>query len=316
MDAPQTRITHVRDLDDVFDRRQNHARRAVRGHEVRLARGAYVDSAEWQSLGSLNKYCLRVRAVAEGRANSGLVLSHWSAAALHGLPILGAWPDRVHAIVGKTAGGRSDKTVAKHAMAIPGEDIVVVGGLLVTSVARTVLDMAVAADFLTAVMVADRALLIDRFDRFRPLVTREDLGAAWHRALPFRGHHRARQVIDFGATQSESPLESVSRANMRIVGCPPPELQHRFSDSAGLIAWSDFYWEDLNLAGEADGKAKYLDRAVRGSKSAEQVVFEEKQREDRVRATGTRFTRWPWSTGVNPTLLRAHLLRAGLRMTK
>jgi hypothetical protein len=91
-------------------------------------------------------------------------------------------------------------------------------------------------------------------------------------------------------------------------------LQHEFFDAAGRIGWSDFFWRDLSLAGEADGKVKYLDPETRGNKSADQVVFEEKVREDRMRATGAGLTRWPWSIGVNPAALRAHLIHAGIRM--
>jgi hypothetical protein len=40
--------------------------------------------------------------------------------------------------------------------------------------------------------------------------------------------------------------------------------------------------------------------------------MEEKVREDRIRATGEGFSRWPWEVGVNPAALRSHLRRAGI----
>jgi hypothetical protein len=199
-------------------------------------------------------------------------------------------------------------------MKLAADDIVLVGGLAVTSIARTVIDLAIAADYLTAIMVVDRALLIDRFDRVPPLVFREDLFACWERSMPFRGAQRALHVIEFGETQSESPLESVSRANMRVIRCPLPTLQKEFRDSAGRIGWTDFHWEARRLAGEADGAGKYLDACIRGTKSADQVTLEEKIREDRIRALGEGVTRWRWNVGVNPGLLRTHLTRAGLTM--
>jgi hypothetical protein len=119
-------------------------------------------------------------------------------------------------------------------------------------------------------------------------------------------------VIRFGETRAESPLESVSRANMRIIGCPAPELQVSFDDHAGHIGDVDFYWRGLRTVGEADGRVKYIDQALRAGKSAVEVVVDEKTREDRIRALGERVSRWAWGVGVNPALLRAHLRRAGI----
>jgi hypothetical protein len=304
-------LTHVRDLDDWYDRRQAHARNTDRGREVRVARGSYVDTAPWQLLDQRGRYLLRVRAIAETRRHS-MVLSHWSAAVLHGLPILGDWPHEVHVTAGPVSGGRSRNGVRKHALLLRDEDVIEIGGLLVTSIARTVLDLAVSADHLTAMMAVDRALLVDRFGRRPPLATREELFAAYERAGNFRGHIRAARVFEAGACRSESPLESVSRANMRVIGCPEPELQVSYFDHEGYIGDGDFSWPAFNLIGEADGDAKYLSPALRGDRSADQIVLDEKVREDRLRALPKNVTRWRWRTGVNPAALRAHLVRAGI----
>jgi hypothetical protein len=241
-----------------------------------------------------------------------MVLSHWSAAAIHGLPILGSWPRAVHFTVGRVSGGRSRRDVVKHALKVGSEDVVDVRGLTVTSLARTVLDMAVSADPLTATMVVDRSLLVDRFSRVPPLAVRDELWHAFERRGNFRWAHRAERQIDFGVTHSESPLESVSRANMRIIRCPVPELQVPFSDADGHIGDGDFYWRGLRMVGEADGRGKYLDADLLGDKTTAQALMDEKVREDRIRATGEGFSRWPWEVGVNPAALRSHLRRAGI----
>jgi hypothetical protein len=311
MTDPLPHVTYVHDLDEQFEHRQTHARRARAGVEIRPAHGAYVDLDEWRSLNDLQRYLLRIRAISETRRHD-MVLSHWSAAAIHGLPVLDAWPTKVHVTVGLVSGGRSRNEVVKHALRLEDVDVVVADGLLVTSVARTVLDMAVSAGRLTAVMIADRALLVDRFDRTPPMVTREELWEAYRRRGNFRGHARAKAVVEFGATRSESPLESVSRANMWRLGIPIPLLQQSFFDYEGYIGDGDFYWRDLHIVGEADGAVKYLDPAFRSGRSAEQVMLDEKTREDRIRATGERVTRWTWAVGVNPARLRPHLQRAGV----
>jgi hypothetical protein len=310
------RITHVRDLDGELQLRQRYASRAATGRELRLSRGAYLDASTWADLTPREKHLARIAAVIGSRRSSDLVLSHWSAAALHGLPILGVWPEQVHAIGGKSSGGRSDARLTNHAFAVNEADVVDLLGFRVTSIARTVVDMAVADSYLGAVVIADRALLTGRPIDPPPRATQEELLETWERALPFRGFRRAFHIINFAESRSESPLESVSRANMRLIGAPAPELQREFRDHAGLIGRCDFYWESLRMVGEADGEAKYLDPEIRGGKTAEQVVLEEKSREDRIRAVGEGVTRWRWATGVNPALLRTHLNRAGIPTTR
>jgi hypothetical protein len=241
-----------------------------------------------------------------------MVLSHWSAAAIHGLPVLGSWPSKVHVTVGKVSGGRSRNDVVKHALSLTDSDVVEIDGLLVTSLSRTVLDMAVSSGRLCAVMVADRSLLVDRFDRIPPMLKKDDLWDCYVARGNFRGRSRARAIIEFAVDRAESPLESVSRANMWTLGCPIPRLQQSFSDHDGYIGDVDFYWNTLRLAGEADGEGKYLDPVLRNGRSTGEVLVAEKHREDRIRALGEGVTRWPWVVGVDPRRLGAHLRRAGV----
>jgi hypothetical protein len=312
MDA-SPRLTLVRDLFDLDDTRHQHARAALRGEEHRVSRGAYVDAAVWAALNSRERYLIRVKAIVETRRVRP-VLSHWTAVAVHGLPFMGDLPTEVHTIGGTAAGGRSRNGLVVHSIALNERDIVEVDGMLVTSIARTVLDIATVGSFVSAVVVADRALHVDRFRRREPLTSRTDLEMVWHDSLPFRGHMRAERVIDFAETRSDSPLESASRVTMHRIGCPRPLLQSRFSDAHGFIAESDFDWPEYGLLGEADGDVKYLDEAMRAGRTAEQVVLDEKIREDRLRALPRNVTRWRWSTAISPAALRAQLLGAGLPM--
>jgi hypothetical protein len=304
-------LIYVRDLDEVDEHRVTHSRRVRSGRAVRLARGAYVGASEWAALDRPSQYRMRIRATADTR-RTDMVLSHWSAAAMHRLPILGQWPREVHFTVGRVSGGRSRNEVAKHALELDDADVVHVGGLAVTSLARTVLDMTVTADRLTAAMVVDRALMVDRFASAPTLAIRDDLWAAFERRGSFRGAKRAENFICFGTTRAESPLESVSRWNTRTIGCPTPLLQTPFYDANGYIGDGDFDWPFYRLVGEADGKAKYLDAAMLNGRTTSEALIAEKTREDRIRATGERFSRWPWAIGVDPSALRTHLRAAGL----
>ncbi|MES2093727.1 MAG: hypothetical protein V4531_07940 [Actinomycetota bacterium] len=309
MDPLPSKLTFVRDLGFGEGNRQQHAAAVALNREVRVSRGTYVPRSDWETLGTRDRYLLLLRAVAATRKNQP-ILSHWSAAAVHGMPIIGAWPSRVHMTVGVVAGGRSRNGVVKHSAAI--DDYVEVDGLRVTTIARTVLDMAVCCPVLQATAMVDFALHRDRFNRWPPLTSHLELLAEWNRRLPFRGHARALAAIEFGSSRADTPIESASRVSMRQVGFPQPRLQTPFSDADGFIGEPDFEWPDFDLLGEADGDRKYLDRAFRSGRTVEQVLLDEKIREDRLRALPRAVGRWRWSTAVNPGALRTKLVRLGL----
>lgn len=307
---PTVLVRHLRGRGET---RQQHARAARRGEEVRVGRGAYVDSAEWDALGRRERLLLQLAAYARTRATPP-VFSHWSAALLHDLPFAAEQSDHIHVAVGRTAGGRSATGVRAHSVAVPDCDLVEVGGMRCTSALRTVVDLAATAPTSEAVAVADRALRNAEAHTASadPEPARKLLLAAWLRAQPFRGHRRALDVIGFADARSESPLESISRLVMYEAGLPEPELQRPFSDSRGRIGFTDFAWPEFRVIGEADGDAKYLDPVLRGGRSAERVVLDEKIREDRLRALGWTVVRWRWSTARTPQRLIAALTAAGL----
>lgn len=314
MPAQQPPLVLVRDLGDPNATRQQFARAARAGSEFRVARGAYLPTAYWQRLNDRDQYLARIGAVAETR-RAAMVLSHWSAAAVHGLPIMGGWPHEVHATISPTSGGRSRGGVVKHAARLTDDDIVNVDGLLVTSKARTALDLATVGSFVAGALAVDRVLHADRRDRsIPPAATKAELLAVWERALPFKGHRRALKVIEFGVEDADSALETVSRVNMMVIGCPKPRLQTPYSDYQGFIGEVDFDWPEYGVVGEADGAIKYLDPSYRSGRTAEQVLLAEKDRHDRLAALPKRVSRWRWSVGVDASALRARLAQAGLPM--
>lgn len=272
-----------------------------------------MSRGSWDALEARERYLLRVRAVAETRRFRP-VLSHWSAAAVHGLPIVGDWPVLVHIAVGPTTGGRSRNGVVKHSVRLRDGDVEEIDGLLTTSLARTVVDLAASSSPLSAVAVVDYALHIDRHARRPAPLHRDRLLEMWESMMPFRGHARSLDLIEFGETAADSPLESVSRFTMRAIGCPRPRLQTPFFDREGFIGETDFDWPDFGHIGEADGDRKYLDEAYRRGRTPERVVLDEKFREDRLRAVSKGFTRWRWVVARDPRALRVLLSEAGLPM--
>jgi hypothetical protein len=99
-----------------------------------------------------------------------------------------------------------------------------------------------------------------------------------------------------------------------VIGCPRPLLQTPYYDRAGFIGEADFDWPDYGTVGEADGDIKYLDPGFRNGRTAEQVVLDEKIREDRFRALPRTVSRWRWAIAIRPERLRERLMTAGLPM--
>jgi len=215
------------DLSAAFGDDLRLRRLAERGRLHRFYRGQYVAAARWRDFTQDQKYELLVRGAALARRGAP-PLSHQSAAVLWGLPILVPWPREVHFLTERASGGRSDPGIRKHAVGLDGADLTERDGLLLTTVARTAVDLAATMDLKSAVAAVDRALAVDRFGRVPPMTTMAELLDTWQRMLPFRGSVRARAIIEFGTQLSGSPGESGSRVNIALNGFPVPELQHPF----------------------------------------------------------------------------------------
>lgn len=253
--------------------------------------GAYVPSPAHPIDDLAARHLLAVHAAA-AHLGGGTVVSHVSAAVVHGLPL---WLppdrtgvlDRVHATRDRRSGARRSALVHLHAATLEPDDITVVGGVLVTSVARAVADIARLLPMELALVPADAAL-------FRRLVTADELDEAVERGAHRRGNTAARRVVEFADGRAESPGETRSRLAMHRAGLPPPVLQHDVCSAGGRwLGRVDFAWEHVATVGEFDGRAKY-GRLLRPGQDAGDVVFEEKLREDAIRAEGLTMVRWTW----------------------
>ena len=67
---------------------------------------------------------------------------------------------------------------------------------------------------------------------------------------------------------------------------PAPEAQTEILDLAGhSLGWVDFYWDDYGVAGEVDGKVKYV-------KDPFETWWRERHRHERLGDTGLVIVRW------------------------
>ena len=174
----------------------------------------------------------------------GAVLSHRSAAALHGLTREA--PVRVD--VTRTAGGgRAHPRIAVHrTRRLPDHERTTKDGVPVTTVARTLLDLADAVPVEGAVARADRGGLLD-VDGI-------------HRAIADNpGRHGAKRLLAAVDTPilTRSELEDAFLALVRRAGLPEPRVNQRV---AGIEV--DFHWPDHALVVETDGAAFHSSHAA------------------------------------------------------
>jgi hypothetical protein len=294
----------ARDLRAAGEPAWPHHRAARRGRLLRIHRGVYVPASRWAKLTETERYSHRVLgAVIESRSSP--IVSHISAAALNGAPIVGPMPKFIHVLCTFAAGTRTEHGIRKHASWDLSTGVERRGELLITDVPRTVVEVAADCSFLTAVTIADWALARGDVTKDELRDTADELGIT-------RGRKKIERVVDFADGRSGSAGESLSRVRMHEAGFPSPQLQQRFEDQQGLAGIVDFWWPDFNLIGEFDGVAKYVREEITEGRDITQIVLEEKWREDRLRACGPRVTRWDWATAWPAYGLYAHLLDAGL----
>lgn len=133
------------------------------------------------------------------------------------------------------------------------EHVTHVLGVRVTTVARTVLDLARSLPYVEGVAVADSALLANQ-------VTKPDLRALLPAFAGWPGSDRARRVVEFSSELAESVLESAARVVFAEWGLPAPQLQmDMYDDKIRFIGRVDFLWEKYKTIAEADGMGKYED---------------------------------------------------------
>ncbi len=116
--------------------------RLVRAGELtRLRRGAYVDPLPPDTAPAAAHRALVVATMRQVYGEA--VVSHGSAAVMHGLPTLSDQLARVHVTRDRAGGGKIKHNLHLHGLPLENCDVVTIDGTRVTSLARTVLDLCV-----------------------------------------------------------------------------------------------------------------------------------------------------------------------------
>jgi hypothetical protein len=261
---------------------EREVRSAVRsGAWVRLRAGVFVSAADLAATEAAGRRReLDVLVVTTALDRPGAALSHGTAAWLWGLPVptSAATPVRLTDPDRWRAGPGYVMTRA----ALPEDEVTTRGRHRLTTPARTLVDTAREWPELPAVAALDAALL-------RGLATPEQLQETLRRHRFAPRVPRAVRAVALADGRAETWLETKGRLRFRAAGLTPYVPQVELRVDGRLVKVVDGWYEDAALAVEFDGRVKYVAPAYGGP--PEDVLFEEKRREDLLRAVGVRFVR-------------------------
>ena len=171
-------------------------------------------------------------------------------------------------------------------------------GLLVTTPARTAVDVASLSGLPEALITLDSAARLELLSRVgeRRLrhayaneklieTSRAPLNEASEHAATLRTRRNLEDAVRMADPRRESANESLSYGHFVIAGLPLPELQAHIRTPAG-DTFPDFLWVDAMVIGEADGAVKYTSR---------EDLVREKLRQEALEQMGFRIVRWMYS---------------------
>lgn len=259
-----------------------------RAQIITVAPSVYAVPQVWVELTphDLHRAMTRAASASVDRA----VVSHQSAALLHGLPHpLGPLGQVSLTLAGSSRTANRDDWRRFLDGELPVDHVVERDDIRVTRADRTVIDCFRQLRLRDALAVADGALRagltdVDSLRTMRafqtrwPGITKADVGL---------------QLVDH---RRESWLESASVATAHILGFPTPMSQVWIHHLDGrLIGRVDALWPGAGVIGEADGRGKYLGEyadAAWDPATASEHMLAERDRERELEGVGFAVARW------------------------
>lgn len=227
----------------------------------------------WATLKPTQHERQRVRALAKLHPN--WVFANVSAAVLHGLSVSYGLLGRVHLACTRNTHARNTEHYIRHI--ITTDEPIVVDGVRTTSLQRTVFDCTRQYAFPDALAIADSALRISN----EPNEAFVSAFANMHNNC--RNKWRAIDTMALADVRAESGGESIARAAMISHGYSLPDLQREIPHPVDARKYFrvDFYWNLSTgpVAGEIDGREKYVDPVMTGGRSVVDVLADERVRE-------------------------------------
>lgn len=267
-----------------------------RGLWVPVRRGVYAERHHWDAADEPERHVMRVWA-AHLTSLRDDPFSHTSAAAVHGLECRPHWRELLHLSHPDVRGGRTEGGTKHHPAFVPEQQVETVGGLLVTDLARTAVDIAREHGTEDGVLACDQVLRLG--------VPRSELSVVLEQMWSWPYVTHARAAVDLADGGAANLAESLTRLLVIELGHGRPQTQVLVEDGHRRA------YLDMVLRGHAfefDGRLKFVGREHGGvALDPERALWEEKQREDWLRSLGFGISRIIWADlfGVR----RRHTLR-------
>ncbi|WP_129786906.1 hypothetical protein [Promicromonospora panici] len=213
---------------------------------VRVRRGVYVPTPE--SVRAFDaEFLTEVRGVVEA-LDTEFWISHTAAARLHGL-----WtyrdPGHVHVIHEYHPSVQDEGRLIRHwSKRLPARDRTVVGGIPVTTLERTMVDVACSAPLSCALVIVTAG--------FRAGADPVVVGQILDERAGGRGVVQARRVMELCDPDCASPGEVLMRLAAILAGLPQPQIQVPVAIPGGT-AWLDLGWPAIRAGLEFDGAVKF-----------------------------------------------------------
>ncbi len=223
---------------------------------------------------------------------TGAVLSHWSAAALWGIRSPRSGPIEVTL----RPKSRSPRGIRRHASKLlPPDEVTIEDGISVTTVPRTIFDLAAVA----SVDVVENALQEAEYQRLHDVLSLPDLVGRYPGR---RGVRKVRAALDRlreePGGRRRSPLEERFVPFLRQHDLPIPSL-NAWLEAGGRRYQVDCLWPQTTQIVELDGWQGH------GTRSA---FRDDRSRDRRLRVAGYSVTRLTWSQlDDEPTTIAADL---------
>ena len=268
--------------------------------------GVYFRRELWDALSQNDQLLYTMRALQ--KLHPAWVFAGTSAAVAHGLSVSYEllWPIRV-AVSRRQYAERG--AVARQI--VVGDDSVEKDGVHVTSLARTTFDCLREMSFADGLAVADTALRIGGMTRQE---LADVLGGMPRNSV---GWSHALETAVWADARAESGGESIARAQMIRLGYEVPRLQVEVNDPLDnkTVYRGDFGWkmaDDTWLLGELDGHEKYVNPKMTKGRDAVDVLTDERLRESRISANGTRVMRFSFADVMDENQFRQILEAYGV----
>ncbi|MDQ5841676.1 MAG: endonuclease domain-containing protein [Chloroflexota bacterium] len=297
--AAQCGLVTARETYSCGYTRDSLSRLVACGDLFRARAGCFVDGRLLADASPETRHALTARSVSRGYRPPHAI-SHLSALAVHGLPLLNIRGDVVHLTLTGPGCPRTLRGLRVHPEL---SDSVARqrDGCRVVHPAIAVVQSAASAGITAGVAAADAALRTGQ-------VTMGDLAVALRIARLGPGRADARAAVDLADGLAESPGESWARVLFLSLGLPTVEPQVEIRDARGkFVGRVDFLFRAQRTIVEFDGLVKYAGADGR------QALVEEKRREDALRSLGYQVVRLTWRDLHNPALVERLIREAFAR---